>query len=233
MQSLMSVFESLSKGGVVMIPLLLGGFIALTLVLERLVLIHRTFYTAPSWPNEIYHSLLSQQFDRATQECKQVNAPVASVLLSGIEHFHHPLAEMELAMKNQAENWVPRLEKRIDFIDTIITAAPLLGLLGTITGMMGSFQVLSEKGVNDPNAITGGVAEALIATATGLVIALGCLLAYNHLTSHVKRMIFEMESAASKLIELRLSISRQIEEKSLNSSFRKTAPLGLNERVFE
>jgi biopolymer transport protein ExbB len=104
-------------------------------------------------------------------------------------------------MQNQAEMWVPRIEKRLEILDTVITAAPLMGLLGTITGMMASFQVLSEKGVNEPHAITGGVAEALIATATGLVIALLSLLAYNYFNSKVKILIFQMESAGAQLIE--------------------------------
>jgi biopolymer transport protein ExbB len=83
-----------------------------------------------------------------------------------------------------------------------------MGLLGTITGMMASFRVLSEKGVNEPNAITGGVAEALIATATGLVIALVCLVAYNYLSAKIKEFIYEVESAASKLVEARMLLER-------------------------
>src|SRR5271156_546114 len=117
---------------------------------------------------------------------------------------------MELAMKNRAEEWMPVLERRIDVIDTVITAAPLMGLLGTITGMMSSFRVLSEKGVNEPNAITGGVAEALIATATGLVIALICLVAYNYLSRRIKEFIYEIEGAASKLMEARIVSERRM-----------------------
>ena len=115
---------------------------------------------------------------------------------------------MELVMKNQAEEWMPLLERRIEVIDTVITAAPLMGLLGTITGMMSSFRVLSEKGVNEPNAITGGVAEALIATATGLVIALVCLVAYNYLSRRIKEFIYEIEAASSKLVEARMATER-------------------------
>jgi biopolymer transport protein ExbB len=111
-------------------------------------------------------------------------------------------------MKNQGEEWIPLLEKRIEIIDTVITAAPLMGLLGTITGMMGSFRILSEKGVNEPNAITGGVAEALIATATGLVIALICLVAYNYLSARIKEFIYEVEGASSKLVEARMALDR-------------------------
>jgi biopolymer transport protein ExbB len=128
--------------------------------------------------------------------------PIGSILAKGQENQQKSTAAIELAMKNCAESWVPKFEKRIDVLDTVITAAPLMGLLGTITGMMGSFRVLSEKGVNEPNAITGGVAEALIATATGLVIALVCLMAYNFFLSRIKTLVYEMESAASKFLEI-------------------------------
>jgi biopolymer transport protein ExbB len=74
--------------------------------------------------------------------------------------------------------------------------------------MMGSFEILSEKGINEPNAITGGVAEALIATATGLIIALFCLVAYNYLSNRVKVFIYDVESAASRLVEIRLAVQR-------------------------
>ena len=107
-------------------------------------------------------------------------------------------------MKNRAEGELPKIEARLGVLDTVITAAPLMGLLGTITGMMGSFQVMSESGVNEPHAITGGVAEALIATATGLGIALLTLLAYNWLTHLVKHYIADLEASASRLTEARL-----------------------------
>ena len=145
----------------------------------------------------------------AGELCGRHETPVAGVLAAGIGHFANPVAEMELSMKNQAEQWLPLLEKRIEVIDTVITAAPLMGLLGTITGMMASFRVLSEKGVNEPNAITGGVAEALIATATGLVIALLCLVAYNYLSARIRVFIYEVESVASRLIEARMAAEAQ------------------------
>jgi biopolymer transport protein ExbB len=157
---------------------------------------------------KIFEEVKARKYQAAENVCREHSTPVSDVLAAGIEHFENPLEEMELAMKNRAEEWVPRLERRIEVIDTVITAAPLMGLLGTITGMMASFQVLSEKGVNEPNAITGGVAEALIATATGLVIALVCLVAYNYLSARVKRFIYELESMASRLVELRHAVER-------------------------
>jgi len=203
-----SIIEFISRGGFMMIPLLLSSLAALTVILERLFILHRSYATPRKVIADIFQQVGTSQFGPAQETCQKWKTPVASILRVGIEHFHHPLEEMELSMKNQAENWVPLLEKRIEVIDTVITAAPLMGLLGTITGMMGSFQVLSEKGVNEPSAITGGVAEALIATATGLVIALVCLVAYNYLSTRIKVLIYDVESAASRLVEIRLAVER-------------------------
>lgn len=192
-----------------MYPLLLSALIALTVIFERLFAFQKQYQTSSEFVGQVLERVQSGKMHEAIGLCRALPTPVSSVLSAGIEHFQNPSAEMELAMKNQAEAWIPLLEKRIEVLDTVITAAPLMGLLGTITGMMASFRVLSEKGVNEPNAITGGVAEALIATATGLVIALVCLVAYNYLSSKIKVFIYQVESAASRLIEARMAKERK------------------------
>ncbi len=208
MHELYGGFEFITRGGFMMYPLLLAGVVALAVILERLYTFQRRFATPGQFVAQVIQQVGSRQLDQADLACQRYETPVAGVLSAGIEHFNNPIEEMELAMKNRAEAWVPILEQRIEILDTIITAAPLMGLLGTITGMMASFKVLSEQGVNEPNAITGGVAEALIATATGLVIALLCLVAYNYLTTRVKRFIYEVESVGSRLVEVRMSVDR-------------------------
>lgn len=201
-------FTFITHGGFMMVPLLLSLLLALAVIFERLFLFQARYTTSRETVLRIFEEVKGKSLKAAAASCANEQGPIADVLSAGIEHFQNPLEEMELAMKNRAEEWMPRLERRIEVIDTVITAAPLMGLLGTITGMMASFQVLSEKGVNEPNAITGGVAEALIATATGLVIALICLVAYNYLTARVKAFIYEIESMASRLVELRLATER-------------------------
>lgn len=209
MHSIVSGFELILRGGFMMFPLLLSALAALTVIIERLYVLLKVYRTEPAFISEVFKYVQNHNINDASLACEKMKTPIASVLHAGISHFDNPLDEMELSMKNQAEAWVPLLEKRIEIIDTVITAAPLMGLLGTITGMMASFEVLSEKGVNEPNAITGGVAEALIATATGLIIALFCLLAYNYLTAKVKIAIYDLESVASRLVEIRLAAHRK------------------------
>jgi biopolymer transport protein ExbB len=208
MHQMLGGFEFISRGGFMMIPLLLAGFLALVVILERLYNFWSKYPTPPHFVAQVMQQVGQGQLEQADLACQSYQTPIAAVMSAGIEHFQNSIEEMELAMKNRAESWVPLLEKRIEILDTVITAAPLMGLLGTITGMMASFRVLSEQGVNEPNAITGGVAEALIATATGLVIALVCLAFYNYFSARIKSYIYEIESVASRLVELRLAVQR-------------------------
>jgi biopolymer transport protein ExbB len=228
MHSIVSGIEFILRGGFMMYPLLISALIALTVILERLLVFHRYYKTPPAVIDSIFDLVQGDNLAQAEASCRQVITPASSVIVAGLEHFKNPLSEMELCMKNRAEAWIPVLEKRIDTIDTVITAAPLMGLLGTITGMMASFEVLSEKGVNEPNAITGGVAEALIATATGLVIALVCLVAYNYLTSQIKLFIYEIESVASKVVEFRLASDRK--QETLLGTLPDKLPTNLKEK---
>jgi biopolymer transport protein ExbB len=209
MHDLLGGFEFIMRGGFMMYPLLLSGLVAITVIFERFYVFNRSYGTPEGLVAKVLSLVQSDQLKEAESLCQAHQTPVSAVLAAGIGHFSNPVAEMELSMKNQAEQWIPLLEKRIEVIDTVITAAPLMGLLGTITGMMGSFRVLSEKGVNEPNAITGGVAEALIATATGLVIALLCLVAYNYLSARVRTFIYQVEGVASRLIEARMAADRK------------------------
>ena len=204
--------DFITRGGFMMIPLLLSALVALTVIIERLIVLHYRFTPSTETMTLIIQSLRNHRFQEARQLCQAKSTPLTSTLLTGIQQFESSPEQMELSMKNQAESWVPQLEKRIEMLDTIITAAPLMGLLGTITGMMSSFQVLSEKGINEPTAISGGVAEALIATATGLVIALVCLVAYNYLNARVKTFIYHLESAASLLLEIKMGLKSTLKE---------------------
>ena len=209
MHSLVSGFEFILRGGFMMYPLLLSALIAISVIIERILIFQKRFQTPTEFRFKVFELIKNSKLTEAQKLCEDMQTPVSSVIANGISHFNNPIDEMEISMKNSAEEWVPLLEKRVDIIDTVITAAPLMGLLGTITGMMGSFQVLSEKGVNEPNAITGGVAEALIATATGLVIALFSLVAYNYLSAKIKIFIYDLEAVASRLVEMRMSAERE------------------------
>jgi len=204
MQILTSIVEWINHGGFMMIPLLLSAFVALTVIFERLYLLKKKYHLSHASFLQIRSALDSGNFQALKNLVQTADTPITSVLNEGLTYFNSSLDEIERRMKDEAQRWIPRLEKRLQILDTVITAAPLMGLLGTITGMMASFQILSEKGVNEPNAITGGVAEALIATATGLMIALVCLLAYNYFNALVRDYVQTIEDTANLVIEAKL-----------------------------
>jgi biopolymer transport protein ExbB len=209
MSGFLEGFKFIFRGGFMMIPLLLSSLVALTVIIERWKAYSKRYITPKGFINDVLEKAQAGKVADAVKVCEGKMIPVAAVLKAGLEHFKSPMEEMEIAMKNAGESWVPRLEKYIHILDTTITIAPLMGLLGTIIGMMGSFKVLTQSGVDDPYSITGGIAEALIATATGLVIALICVIAHNYYNTLIKNFIYEMESAASRLLEARMASERK------------------------
>ena len=209
MNGIWSGFLFLFRGGFMMIPLLAVSLVALTVILDRWKAFHKRYAAPPDFIEGVLEKARAGKLKEALQSCEGRELPVAAVLKAGLEHFKNPTAEMEIAMKNEGESWVPALERRMHVLDTSITIAPLMGLLGTILGMMGSFKVLTQSGVDDPYSITGGIAEALIATATGLVIAVVCVVFHNYFNTRIKNSIYEMESAASRLMEARMGAERR------------------------
>jgi len=176
----------------------------LAVTIERAIHFRHDYALDQDLRQKILLLLEKGEFTQLNSDLANNRNPLAQVVQAGVKDIGASVEEAEISMRNEAEVWMPLIEKRLEILDTIITAAPLMGLLGTITGMMSSFQILSEKGVNQPNAITGGVAEALIATATGLVIALLALIAYNYFNSKVKSLAYEMETISSFVTEAKM-----------------------------
>jgi biopolymer transport protein ExbB len=188
------VIDIIVKGGIVMIPLLACSLISLTLTIERLIFWGRI--KSPQAVQNMLGLVQSGQFDQALKVGKDSQHPIARVLAAGLAHRNPAPAK---AMEAAAQAQIPALKSRLGALDTIITLAPLLGLLGTVVGMIGSFDIMSEAGMGQPHAVTGGVAEALIATATGLLIAILTLIPYNYFTVRVEKEMDAMEHFSSSL----------------------------------
>lgn len=195
----------LVKGGPVMVPLLFCSVISLAVTIERIIF----------WRKTRSRTLIEQMLglvergdsDEALRLGRNSYLPTARVLAAGLTD-HNPSPSKAMEVEAQAE--IPVLKKRLVILDTIVTLAPLLGLLGTIIGMIGSFGIMSQVGIGQPHAVTGGVAEALIATATGLLIAILTLIPYNYFSAKAEREIEQMELHASRL-ELLLPSHKEAE----------------------
>jgi biopolymer transport protein ExbB len=188
------VVDIIIKGGIVMIPLLACSLISLALTIERLVFWGRI--KSQQAVQSILALVEAGDFDKALKVGRDSPHPIARVLAAGLAHRNPAPAK---AMEAAAQAQIPVLKSRLGTLDTIITLAPLLGLLGTVVGMIGSFDIMSEAGMGQPHAVTGGVAEALIATATGLLIAILTLVPYNYFTARVEKEMDAMEHFSSSL----------------------------------
>ena len=186
--------DMIIKGGPVMAPLLACSIIALTVVIDRFLFWRRIGAREPI--EELLRLVERHELAKALEAGRVADSPVARVLSAGLAHRNPSLSK---AMEVAAQGEIPVLKKRLTILDTIITLAPLLGLLGTVTGMIGSFGIMSQSGIGQPHAVTGGVAEALIATATGLLIAILTLVPYNYFSNRAEQEIEQIEYYASRL----------------------------------
>jgi biopolymer transport protein ExbB len=189
-----TLVQTLAKGGPVMIPLLACSIVALAVVVERLM-----FWWRQGDQRAALRALeLAERgkLDEALEVARRASGPSARVVAAGLAERQ---VAATIAMEAAAQAEVGRLRSYLAVLDTIITLSPLLGLLGTVTGMIAAFGILSTTGMNQPTAITGGVAEALIATAAGLAIAIVTLVPYNYFTARAEQAIDAMERLGSRL----------------------------------
>ena len=189
-----SLIQTLAKGGPVMIPLVLCSVLALAVVVERLGFWWRHGDLRPA--ERALELAERGKLDEALEVVRDARGPSARVVAAGLAERD---AEVPAKMEAAAQAEMGRLKSYLPVLDTIITLSPLLGLLGTVTGMIAAFGILSTTGMNQPTAITGGVAEALIATAAGLAIAIGTLVPYNYFTARAEQAMDAMERVASRL----------------------------------
>ena len=185
------------KGGPVMWPLLFTSIVAITVVIERFIfIIKERSRRRPDVIERILSHVERGEFDAAIKAGSQTQDFVAKTLVYGLTHRQQSFANALLLAANQE---LKRFGQGISTLDTIITLAPLLGLLGTVTGMIHAFGLLGNRELEAPTVITGGISQALIATAFGLFIAIVALIPFNYLNSRLDDARKEIENAATYL----------------------------------
>jgi len=185
------MYELMIKGGPVMWPLLACSIVALAVVFERVI-----FWMVVSLRknqkliNRIFTLTEEGDFDTAIKEGEASLCLVCRILTSGLAHRNYGLVQ---SLEAAAMQEIEKMKRYLSVLDTIITLAPLLGILGTVSGIIISFDLLGTTGIEDPKAVTGGIAQALLTTAAGLAIAIVALLPYNALTRKVERVTRYLE----------------------------------------
>lgn len=199
----MSFFEILSQGGILMIPLFILSVLAIYVIAERWRTLENSQMDVNSMLNNIESLLKSGSQQRAIQYCEEFDKPLARILKSGIRRLGRPIRDIEQAIHNAGKKEIYQLEKRMNWLATIASVAPLIGFTGTVTGMIRAFMdIQSLQGNVNPSVLAGGIWEALITTAAGLIVGIIALGFYNYLVGKVDRMVFELENASADFVDL-------------------------------
>ncbi|MBN2097708.1 MAG: MotA/TolQ/ExbB proton channel family protein [Candidatus Omnitrophica bacterium] len=200
------MWDVMQKGGPLMYLIILCSVVALAVVIERLYHLHRAKIDIDKFMEAIANTLKRNRIMEAIDLCEKTPGPIAHIIKAGILKHDRSRQEIKEAIDDAGIYEVPRLEKNLGALATIAHISPLLGLLGTVTGMVRAFQVIQEKATAlqpvSPGELAGGIWEALITTAAGLIVAIPTFVAYNYLVSRVKGSVLEMERAATDLINI-------------------------------
>ena len=198
-----SIAHFIHGGGFVMYPLLLLALAAVAVIVERLI----AFAQFGSLPGGLLTDVLALaragHYDEARQRCEAVRGPLAACLFVVLSHRQQPTREIERLVEETGQDYFLKLEFLLPVLDTTTTIAPLLGLLGTIVGMIGAFNAIvlqQHRGNNDQ--VLSGVGEALYATATGLIIAVICFASYNYFAARLRTITARTEQASTKLLNV-------------------------------
>lgn len=201
--SSISFLEILSQGGLLMIPLFILSVLAIYVIAERWRTLKNSRMDVNHMLNNIESLLKSGSQHRAIQYCEEFNKPLPRILKAGIRRLGRPIRDIEEAIHNAGKKEIYQLEKRMNWLATIAGVAPLIGFTGTVTGMIRAFMdIQSLQGNVNPSVLAGGIWEALITTATGLIVGIIAYGFYNYLLGKINRMIFELENASADFIDL-------------------------------
>lgn len=199
----LSVIDLSVKGGWIMLVLLALSLIACYLFVQRLLVIRRAGKQDESFMNRIKDYIHEGKVDSAMNLCRSVPTPAARMIEKGISRLGRPMNDVMVAIENVGNIEVAKLEKGFPIIATIAAGAPMIGFLGTVTGMVKAFFDMANAGANvDITLLSSGIYEALVTTVGGLVVGIIVLFAYNYLVSQVDNVVNKMESNTMEFMDL-------------------------------
>lgn len=200
----MGLWQIFLAGGPVMWPILLCSIFAMAIIIEKFWHVHKIKIDTQEFLNSVLDKMKHHQVKEALEICDKTMSPISHILKAGILKYDRPRPQIKEAIEDASLYEVPRLEKNLSMLATIAHISPLLGLLGTVTGMVRCFQTIQAKAVTfhpvSPGDLAGGIWEALLTTVAGLIVAIPTFIAYNYLVSRINGFILEMEKASTELV---------------------------------
>jgi biopolymer transport protein ExbB len=204
-----AILNKIVEGGLeIMVPLVILFLIGLAYIIERLFALTKAKINTAEFLTKIRAALRNKNVKEAVKICETFKGPIASILKTGLMKYGDPKEEIEKTMENAAMHEIARLERGLPVLSTISNLAPIIGFLGTVVGMIRSFNALAQ--LNDPGMVAKGISQALITTAGGLIVSVPMLLAYSYFTTKVNSFIREIESASAVLMESFSQMERDV-----------------------
>lgn len=198
-----SVLDLAIAGGFMMIPILILSVLAIYLFFERLMIINKANQNPDAFMNRVKESVLRGDINGAKMLCAQQDSPVARMIQKGLSRIGSPLKNIEASIENVGKLEIFKLEKNLSSLATIAGAAPMMGFLGTVIGMVEAFiAIAQEEGSVSPKLLSSGIYTAMITTVAGLIVGIIAYLAYNFLVTRVSKVVHKMEYTSIEFIDL-------------------------------
>ncbi len=200
------MWDLIQKGGPVMYLIIILSVISLGVIIERIYSLNRARIDAKEFMDEIINSLKRNKVIESIEMCNKTPGPIAYIIKAGILKHDRSKPEIRESIDEAAALEIPLMEKHLPILATIAHIAPLMGLLGTVSGMIKAFQVIQNKAATmtpvNPGDLAGGIWESLLATLAGLLVAIPTYVAYNYLVNQVDSLVYDMERSATDLVNL-------------------------------
>lgn len=201
------IVSFLAKGGPLVIPIIFCSLLSVALICERFYQFHKARLKDPKFIEGIQMMLKQNQHEKALHKCKSAKSPIGNILATGIEKSHNKSLsisreELENALSHAGQMELRELDRYLSTLATIANIAPLLGLFGTVTGMIKAFMVIQNLGGKvNASVLAGGIWEALLTTALGLGVAIPTVIAYNYFVGKVESFAHEMQDSSVQFLE--------------------------------
>jgi biopolymer transport protein ExbB len=198
-----SLWELTVKGGPLMIPIILSSFIAIYIFVERVLTINKANQDQASFMAKIKELVQRGDINGARLLCAQFDSPVARMIEKGVSRIGSPLKNIEASIENTGKIEIFKLEKNLSILATVAGAAPMMGFLGTVMGMVTAFiAIAQEEGSVGPKLLANGIYEAMITTVAGLIVGIIAYLGYNYLVTRVSKVVHRMEYSSIEFVDL-------------------------------
>jgi len=196
------MIELIVKGGVFMYPIIFCSIVALAVFIERILLLRRKKIIPDDFIRQVEELIKKEKFSEAVFLCQNNLSSISKIFLAGLKNAKKGMWLVKEAIEERGSREALILEKHVSILATIANLTPLLGLLGTVSGMIKTFKVISVQGIGNPAPLAGGIAEALITTAAGLSVAIPTLVGHRFLKDKANTLVFEMEEDSIRIVDL-------------------------------